>query len=423
MENGFRRPDEPNMRQLLGRHREDLPGLILRLDWLQGLSREEIVSLKWAQVDLQAGSLFLEDRTIPLEEETAACLAARQEHEDIDSPYVVVSDKFRRPMRPESVSRIARGTLNEEGMPGVQLKDLRRDYFLRQLELHDWTYAVRVSGLSVSTFQACFAGETPHKKRPGQAERQFDEFRLWQILQKEECSTVGLALWMSWQMGVQGKDLVALTWDQVDLEAGVLHLPEGDAPLTNAVRRLLEKARQARAPEDDPHVLLSPLSRRPMDLARLSKLVQTALIRGGLEQVTLRDIRAAGERREDDHTLLEWTRARGSITRRDVMELLDLSDTAAYFRLHRLVERRELEQVGRKYYLPGTVVPEDKQWEVISGYLREAGFAYCQDLAELLHISKRKTAGVLRRMVRDGRLLQFEKRYYLAKQPEQTKVQ
>lgn len=175
MGNGARRPDELNMRQLLGRHREDLPGLILRLAWLQGLSREEIVSLKWAQVDFQEGSLFLEDRTVPLEEETAACLTARQEHEEADSPYVVVSDKFHRPMRPESVSRIARNTLNEEGMPGVQLKDLRRDYFLRQLERHDWTYAVRVSGLSVSTFQACFPGvlcrgDAPQKApRPGGA--------------------------------------------------------------------------------------------------------------------------------------------------------------------------------------------------------------------------------------------------------------
>lgn len=110
-----------------------------------------------------------------------------------------------------------------------------------------------------------------------------------------------------------------------------------------------------------------------MDLARLSKVVQTALIRGGLENITLRDIRAAGGQREDDQTLLEWTRAHGSITRRDVMALLNLSDTAAYLRLRRLVGRRELEQVGKKYYLPGTVVPGEKQWEVISSYLQEAG--------------------------------------------------
>ena len=37
---------------------------------------------------------------------------------------------------------------------------------------------------------------------------------------------------------------------------------------------------------------------------------------GGLENITLRDIRAAGGQREDDQTLLEWTRAHGSITRR-----------------------------------------------------------------------------------------------------------
>lgn len=79
--------------------------------------------------------------------------------------------------------------------------------------------------------------------------------------------------------------------------------------------------------------------------------------------------------------------------------------------------------MGKKYYLPGTVVPEEKQWEVISAYLQEAGFAYCQDVAELLHVGKRKTAGILRRMVKDGRLLQFEKRYYLAKQPGQKQIQ
>ena len=38
---------------------------------------------------------------------------------------------------------------------------------------------------------------------------------------------------------------------------------------------------------------------------------------------------------EDDQTLLEWTRAHGSITRRDVMALLNLSDTAAYLPHHR----------------------------------------------------------------------------------------
>ena len=138
MRNEFRQPDEQNMRQLLHQHPEDLPGLILRLAWLQGLSREEIVALKWAQVDFQERSLFLEDRTVPLEEETAGCLAARFENGGAVSPYVVISDKFREPLRPESVSRIARNALTAGGLPQLQLKDLRREYLFRQLAQHDW---------------------------------------------------------------------------------------------------------------------------------------------------------------------------------------------------------------------------------------------------------------------------------------------
>lgn len=121
--------------------------------------------------------------------------------------------------------------------------------------------------------------------------------------------------------------------------------------LTNAVRRLLEKVQKVRSPGEDPHVLLSP-SPGGLWIWPGCPRWQTALIRGGLENITLRDIRAAGGQREDDQTLLEWTRAHGSITRRDVMALLNLSDTAAYLRLRRLVGRRELEQVGKKYYLP-----------------------------------------------------------------------
>ena len=77
--------------------------------------------------------------------------------------------------------------------------------------------------------------------------------------------------------------------------------------------------------------------------------------------------------------------------------------------------------MGKKYYLPGTVVPEDQQWDAVSAYLREAGFAYCQDIAQVLHINKRKTAAILRKMVESGALVQFEKRYYLPGQPEKEK--
>ena len=74
MRNEFRQPDEQNMRQLLHQHPEDLPGLILRLAWLQGLSREEIVrgvaayeptGSRMRVIRLPGGRVLLDDCPMP----------------------------------------------------------------------------------------------------------------------------------------------------------------------------------------------------------------------------------------------------------------------------------------------------------------------------------------------------------------------
>ena len=45
-----RRPDEAALRRLLEREQHGPEGLILRLAWLEGLTREEIAGLTWKQV-------------------------------------------------------------------------------------------------------------------------------------------------------------------------------------------------------------------------------------------------------------------------------------------------------------------------------------------------------------------------------------
>ena len=68
------------------------------------------------------------------------------------------------------------------------------------------------------------------------------------------------------------------------------------------------------------------------------------------------------------------------------MALLGLSKTAAYGRLHRLTEQKRLVRIGGKYYPPESVVPPERHWETIRTYLTQAGFAYRQDIAQLLRI-------------------------------------
>ena len=58
-----------------------------------------------------------------------------------------------------------------------------------------------------------------------------------------------------------------------------------------------------------------------------------------------------------------------------------------------------------------------EQAEAIRAYLAEWGASYCKDIADMLHIGKRTTARILRRMVDRGEivLLRREKRYTLPK--------
>ena len=160
-----------------------------------------------------------------------------------------------------------------------------------------------------------------------------DAFLLWKLLQTEGSSPVGLALWMRWKLGMQAREIVALTWSQVDLDRGVIHLPDRDLTLGITLRRLLRTAQNRRREGDDPHVLLAPNSRRPIDQPRLSKLVRTALIRGGLETVSLGDLCREERREGEDARLLVYAAEKGAISRSEAMSILGLSKVAAYERL------------------------------------------------------------------------------------------
>lgn len=418
-----RRLDEAALRRLLEREQTGPEALVLRLAWLEGLTREEIADLTWDQVSFLDDRLELPDRMVPLERETRSFLwklrEAREAREEPGDPHVLLSARERKPMRLESISRIARLALDRGGLKDVRLLDLRYDWIIRCLDRMDWPEAARVSGVEVATLQVRFSASAPARKAPKPPPKtQVDEFKLWKVLQAERNTAAGLAMWLGWQLGLQAQEMIVLTWDQVDLQESVLHLPDRDVPMTSAVRRILEEEQNRRSPEEDPHVLLTEQSRKPLDLPRLSRLTRAALIRGGLERVSLRDLRRDDDRDMEDERILQRTLERGFISRGDVSELLGLSKTATYARLRRLTEQKKLVRVGGKYYLPGTVVPPEEHREAVLKYLAEAGFAYRQDIVDLLHIQPKQCTLVLHRMVEEGILVQLGQKYYLPKREE-----
>ena len=407
------RPDGAALRLLLEREQMRPEGAIVRLAWQAGLTRDEIAALRWEQVSFQDERLELPDRTVPLPAELRTWLWRLWEARDGGSGCVVASGRSGGGMQPESISRLARQALDRGGLSGVQLTDLRCDWILRQLEQYDWPAVARISGVAVAALQGRFSGLVPRRKAQS-AGGVVDEFRLWKVLQAEKRTPAGLALWLTWQMGLQAGEITALTWDQVDLERNQLILADRAVLLTNAVRRLLEEEQQRRSPEDDPHVILTEQSRRPVDLPRLSRLARAALIRGGMEHTRLMDLRRSQNRESSDAVLLARAAEAGSVSRGEAMTLLGLSRTAAYGRLRRLAEQGRLVRVGGRYYLSGTVVPPREQPDAIRTYLEREGFAYRQDIAALLRVRPQQCSVILRRLVETGVLIQEGQKYLLA---------
>ncbi len=416
-----RRLDETALRRLLEREQTGPEALVLRLAWLEGLTREEIAALTWDQVSFLDNRLELPDRMVPLDGEVRALLwklheakEAREERE----PHVLLSARERKPMRLESISRLARQALDRGDLKTVRLLDLRYDWIIRCLDRMDWPEAARISGVEIATLQLRFSASAPARKAPKPPPVQVDEFKLWKVLQAERGTTAGLAMWLGWQLGLQAQEMISLTWREVDFEAGAIYLSDREIPLTSTVRRLLEEEYARRKPGEDPHILLTEQSRRPLDLPRLSRITRTVLIRGGLERVSLRDLRKDDSRETENERILQKVLEQGYVSRNDVSELLNFSKTATYTRLRRLTDQKRLVRVGGKYYLPGTVVPPERHREAILEYLAQAGFAYRQDIVDLLHIQPKQCTLVLRHMVEEGTLVQLGQKYLLPQQEE-----
>ena len=411
----FKRPDPAAMERVLTRFPYSPEGAILRLAWLEGLSREEIAALTWDQVQFEDNALTLPDRTVPLAPSAEDCLRERYRLYAQRDPHVIISDRYQRPMPPESVSRLARTALDTEGQK-VSLKDLRQDFVIRQLQTHDWTYAARVSGMAVSTLRGSFSQYFQERQSAAPELPPDSEYLLWRIVQQEGSSVVGLALWMGWKLQMQPGEILNLTWSQVDLDQGLLRLPDREIPMGSRLSRLLGDVCDHRKDPAQDRVLLTPGTGKPMDLARLSTVIRTALIRGGLEQLSLGDLSRLSRRGSQRQTVLARLSAVGSLTREEVMDLLGISKSAALKLLNQLRQDGAVVRIGGCYYPAGAVVLPEDQSAAVTAYLAAHGTAVRKELAELLNLPPAQCTALLRRMADRGELLLTGKRYALPPQ-------
>ena len=383
------RIDEAAMNSILDRWGGSAPGRILRLAWQAGLRRREIRDLTWGSVDLMEWKISLPDRTVPIPMELALFLAPLEEEKE---RFVVFSQRTGGPLDPQTISHLVKEALAEGGFPDVRLTDLRTDCAVRMLAAgQDWQAVSRATGMSAAALRKLGGQSTRAVKEP-----RVKAAAVEQLLEREGATPAGAAIALAWRMGLGLDEILALKWEDVDA-----------LPLDSRTKKLLQGI------ERQGPFVLSTRTLRPYDRARLSRLVRSAFIQGGLDDLTLRDLRQLRSADAFDAQLLLLAGRREGVTLQQAQEELDLVDTAVRRSLRRLVQKGKLVRVGMRYYLPGAVVPPEEQEAAILDYLKKEGFAYRQDIAQLLRIPAAQCRPVLRRMVESGKLRLEEQRYIM----------
>lgn len=420
----FNRPDEAALWALLERNPYELSTVVIYLAWREGLTRKEIWQLRWDQVDSEAGVLRLDGRSVPLEGRAARQLRLWRTVLGLNRDIVHVAYSLQRQshVAEQSLSRLARDAMDSAGMENVRLIDLRHDFVRRMLEEFDWTYALRVSGLSVSTYRVMFASEGGHGNPTVPSETPAEEkaARMWQLLQENRGGAAGIGLWLSQQAFLKHDEIVGLTWDMVDLERGVLRLERGEIYMIREVIDILREEKARRAPDDDPHVVLSPRSRRPLDKARLSTLLRNLMVHGGLEDMHANTLRRSSAMERERERIMSQARRAGGVTRREVEQMLGVKANVAYSRLADLVQDGQLVATSKGYFPAEQSIPPEKRAEAVTALVAERGSITARDAAELLHTGKYTANRLLRRMVDAGELVTIrDKGLFLL--PEQVK--
>ena len=420
-ENVCPRVNEEALTRVLEHNQGTVTEVILRLAWGMGLGADEMHGLKWADVRFDDRAIVLPDRTIPMDPETELCLRNRYGMAfSKRSEYVLITDLRRVHMHRVYIFKHVRDAFEREGLSGLSLMDLRHDFILRQLEQHNKAYVAKISGIAITSLDATvskYTGTPAKAAKKARVERASDSggdaLQLSKLFLKEGASPAGVTVWMVWKKKMTIKDIIVLTWEDVDFEAAVIRLPDRQVAVDNTLKGWLQQIYRERKTDDAPNVLLTPKSRKPFDEARLSRVVRSAMVKAGLDQVTLRDLMMRERYEEMDARLLQYVAEKGCVTREAVVSQLQIGKKAVWNQLRRLVEEEKLVRIGTKYYQPERVVPPAQQYKVICSHLGKVGGAYRQELAELLCVESRQCGWILNGFVKEGKLKRTNQWYTL----------
>ena len=381
-------------------------GVVLRLAWRTGLLRDEIFSLQWEQVDFAHKLLHLPDREVPMEEDIETCLRQWQILAGEYGPYLAVSLHKRTHMRPQAISRLARNTLDRAGLKEVRLADLHYNYILRQSMQKGWQQTLRNSGLDISTYRGQSRYKDARSKAgvqmgPNEPLTEYDAVRenLRILLRDNRSSPAAIALWLYCNTDLQYTEITELTWQQVDFDGGTVSVDNRKMPMTAELVDVLRNVYRSRRADDDPHVLLSSRSRKPIPLPRLSNLTQGLLVQYALDYTLLQQIMAEEKCNAHRKKIAEYAERFESISVKECMGLLGIPEHAVRSLLNQLVAEGRLMRDYRAYRPVGTKTTAAQREAAIREYLSLHGPCGAAELSAALDMAPRMIQRTLEPMI------------------------
>lgn len=262
--------------------------LPLRLIGDCALTVEEASALRWEDVDLDAKTLSVSGRKVPISAETARLMGETPRK----GPYVLLA--VRNPQMPinrAALSRQVRQALDQAGFSQQDASSLRTLRILELLGTCPIEEVARTTGYEVRSLRVLWNRyrNEPLPVRPRKKATPLDEDALLAALNREGDTLAARAVWLSWQGGLTVKAMLALTWKDVSPYQKKWTVQGKSHPVPEALRPLLRRWR--RADDGEGPLLRGASSHRVLELVFLVRRVSEFFLRAGLDGVTLASLR------------------------------------------------------------------------------------------------------------------------------------
>lgn len=340
--------------------------LPLRLIGDSALTVEEAASLRWKDVDLDAKTLSVSGRRVPITAETARLLA------ETSWQGIYVLPAVRDPKAPvnrAALSRQVRQALDKAGFPHLDASSLRTLRILELLETCPIEEVSRATGYETRSLRVLWERyrEKPLPIRPRKYAAPLDEAALLAALEREGDTLAARAVWLSWQGGLTVKAMLPLTWKDISPSFKEWTVQGKSSQVPKALHPLLRRWR--RADNGTGPILRGVSSHTAPEPAFLVRRVSEFLLRMGLDGVTLSSLRGrAAEKR-----LLE-TPPSAPVTVSSLRRELGVSQTRAADIVKTLADQGKLPPDNRARFQ--TALSAHRGGAVTTAALREeTGFA------------------------------------------------